>query len=56
VLIDRKLLDPCKADDPAALNAVAARALALFCAGDGSRHEQRGYDKIRIELALACAR
>ena len=35
-LVAAGILDPLKADDPVALNAAAARALELFCAGDTS--------------------
>src|SRR5262245_1769973 len=54
-LIDRGLLDPLKADDPAALNAAAAKALQQFCDdGDVSRHADR--DSIKVALLLKALR
>jgi hypothetical protein len=53
-LIDRKLLDPCRADDPAALNAAAAKALTIFC--EGSHHETAIHDKVKLAFCLAVLR
>jgi hypothetical protein len=52
-LIDAGHLDPLHADDPAALNAAAARALETL--GDGSPPDTRTYDRVRVGLALRMA-
>ena len=54
-LTNRGLLDPLRADDPAALTAAAQRALELFCSGDGSLPNTRIYDSLRVSLALRAA-
>src|SRR5262245_45975510 len=47
------LLDPNAADDKAALTAAAAKALALFCQRELSRHDEVIADKVRANFALA---
>jgi hypothetical protein len=51
-LINRGLLDPLQADNPAALNKAAAKALALFC-GETSRPGVRIRDELRVGLCLS---
>jgi hypothetical protein len=51
-LVDAGLLDPRIADDRAALTEAAQRALALYLAGEGSRHDERICDTVRAELGL----
>src|SRR5262245_50271183 len=51
-LVDAGLLDPRIADDRAALTEAAQRALALYLAGEGSRHDERISDTVRAELGL----
>jgi hypothetical protein len=51
-LIDCNLLDPLRADDRGAITEAAQRALALYLAGEGSRHDERICDTVRAELGL----
>ena len=51
-LVDAGLLDPRIADDRAALTEATQRALALYLAGEGSRHDERICDIVRAELGL----
>jgi hypothetical protein len=51
-LVDAGLLDFSAADDRAALTEATQRALALYLAGEGSRHDERICDTVRAELGL----
>ena len=51
-LVDAGLLDPLVADDRRAITDAAQRALALYLAGEVSRHGGRICDSVRAELAL----
>jgi hypothetical protein len=46
------LLDPNVADDKAALTAAAAKALALFCQRELSRHDEVIAGRLRANFAL----
>jgi hypothetical protein len=51
-LVDCNLLDPLRAEDRGAITEAAQRALALYLAGEGSRHDERLCDTLRAELGL----
>ena len=52
MLVERRWLDPLRADDRKSVTTATERALAAICDGEASPHNREIVDKLRVRLCL----